>query len=163
MTVGGAPFGDSSRCDWDQFLEQITYWAREVRYELDTPDFWAELKNSARVLAELDDELADNRPFTQGERTQIAQGLDEVKEHVSATYHPAPEQMAVIERGVEELKEATERVNRKDWGLMFQGIILGWVVDAFVPPEAVHGILMVLLYGIAHIAGGGPPAIPPLA
>lgn len=156
-------FGDFTICDWNQLLDQIGEWAKEVRYELDTPDFWEEVKGNSRVLTELDDELADNRPFTPGERSQIAQRLDEIKEHVSDRYHPAPEQMVQIERGVEELKEAAERVSRKDWKLMLQGTVLGWVVNALVPPEALHSILVVLLHGIAHIVGGGPPVIPPLA
>jgi hypothetical protein len=163
--VGEATFAEFSPCDWDQLIDQVAEWAQEVKYELDTPDLWRELKSSSRVLAELDDESATTAPFTAGEQLQISERLAEIKEYVRRTYEPSEEQMAQIERRFDEAGEASRRIGRKDWKLMFMGTVFGLAANDLVPAGAVHSIFAVLLHGAAHLFGvdGGPPVFPPQA
>jgi hypothetical protein len=82
---GGVPFGEFSICNWDQLMGDVAEWAKEVRYELDTPDPWQELKNTSQVLAQLDDELEDNTPFTDAEQEQISERLAAIEQHIATT------------------------------------------------------------------------------
>jgi hypothetical protein len=163
--IGEALFGEFSPCDWDQLIDQIAEWAQEVRYELDTPDLWQALKNTSRVIIELDREPATNAPFTAEEQLQISGRLAEIKRYVRETYEPSEEQMALIERRFDEAEEASQRIGRKDWKLMFMGTVFALVANDLVPAGAVHSIFAVLLHGAAHIFGfgGSPPVIPPQA
>jgi len=50
-SVGSADFGRCSSCDWEELMAILAEWAEEVRYELETPDLWAELQQVPEVLA----------------------------------------------------------------------------------------------------------------
>jgi hypothetical protein len=43
---------------WSDLLEELKYWAEEVRYVNDTPDLWEELKRAPQILAAV--EAADS-------------------------------------------------------------------------------------------------------
>jgi hypothetical protein len=49
--VGGASQGLSSQGHWDTLIAALDSWAREVAYEIETPDFWAELRQMPQILA----------------------------------------------------------------------------------------------------------------
>jgi hypothetical protein len=73
------------------------------------------------------------------------------------------EQIASLEAGVEELKEASRRVGRKDWRLIFYGLFVTMAANDLMPVATVQTIFTVVGHGLAHLfgIGGPPPALPP--
>ena len=147
--------------EWGDVLEQLEYWADEVQYVTETPDFWAELQQVPEILVASQAADASNAPFTPGEQAEISARIDQVKDVVR---RENPEltagQLAAIEQGLDEVKEASTRVGRKDWIVMINGTLLGLVANGLVPPHVVQAVFNVLIIGIGHIFGiGGPPTM----
>jgi tetrahydromethanopterin S-methyltransferase subunit G len=150
------------RCDWSQLITQIEEWAKEVKYESDTPDFWEELKKSERLLAAVQAEESSNALFTADEQAEVARQIEGIKRQIRTSYELPAEQLAAIEQKLDEVREASQRVGRKDWVLILYGAAVGMFVNDSVPSHVVQGVLAMAVHGVAHIfgLGGLPPAIP---
>jgi hypothetical protein len=71
--------------------------------------------------------------------------------------------MSRLEERLDEAEEATRRIGRKDWRLLFLGVMLTLIVTALIPPEVVQHLLTTALDGLDHIFGGGRrPQLPPM-
>jgi hypothetical protein len=116
------------------------------------------------ILAAAQSADGSNAPFTPDERAEISIGVDHVKDTVR---RENPEltaaQMAAIEQALEQIKEATTRVGRKDWLMMASGALLSQVANGLVPLQVVQSISHMLTTGIGHLfgIGGLPPMIGP--
>jgi hypothetical protein len=65
-----------------------------------------------------------------------------------------------VERGLDELREASTRVGRKDWLTMLNGAMFSLTVNDLVPQHVVQGAFQMLISGVGHIFGvGGPPPV----
>ena len=160
-TVGNVYQGRSSLGDWSDLLNRLMVWAREVAYEIDTPDLWAELRQVPEILATAQSPDASNEPFTADEQADISTRIDRAKDAVRQDNPElTTEQMSAIEQMLDEIKDASTRVGRKDWVMMANGALLGLIVNDLVPPHVVQSVFNMLITGIAHIFGiGGPPPI----
>jgi hypothetical protein len=115
------------------------------------------------ILAAAQSADGGNAPFTPDERAEISIGVDQVKDTVrQENPELTAEQMATIEQALDEIKEATTRVGRKDLAMMINGAMFGLIVNGLVPPQVVQSIFHMLTTGIGHLFGiGGPPIIGP--
>jgi hypothetical protein len=160
---------------WPRVLDLIEKWAHDViawhakvlekgeqeRQYQAIPDLWA-LRGTIPP-ADIPDP-ADNASFTPSEREEIAARLDAIKRYAKEAYPElSSQQFADIERGIDELKEATERVGHKDWRIMLYGTALNMIVTDLVPPHIVQSIFTMAIHSLAYILGGGgpPPSIAP--
>jgi hypothetical protein len=160
MTVGHAFLRECSPCTWKQLMENLYEWAKEVRYEIDTPDLWAEVRRVPEILAAVQDTRATNAPFTPVEQAQISNQLDEVKQLVREQYELTDDQLAVIDQRLDQADEASKRLGRRDWAMMFYGGVISTFMTNAVPPGVIQTVLTTVLHGIGHILGfGGPPPI----
>jgi hypothetical protein len=125
MTIGSVARGRLSSCTWDQLLDGLAEWAQEVRYEAETPDLWAELKQVPAVLASAQGEDASNAPFSSDEQAEISNRLDAVKQLVREQFELTDDELAAVDQKLDELKEASKRLGRKDWAT----IIIGGMVS----------------------------------
>jgi hypothetical protein len=145
---------------WAQVLEELAYWADEVRYVTDTPDFWAEMRQVPEVMAASQVADASNAPFTADEQAEIARRLDEVKQLVRDQFELTSEQLATVDQRLDDAEHASKRLGRKDWMLMFYGGVMSTFITDAVPPSVIQTVLTTVLHGIAHFFGiGGPPPI----
>ena len=146
--------------DWNQVIECLAAWAQEVKYETDTPDFWTELRQVPEILATAQAANASNAPFTPDEQAEIAHRLDEIKQLVREQFELSADQLDAIDQKVDELKEASERLGRKDWLMILYGSLVSTFVTGAVPSGVIQTVLTTVVHGIAHIFGfGGPPPI----
>ena len=60
------------------------------------------------------------------------------------------EQMAAIEQTLDEVKEATTRVGRKDWVMLANGALIGLVASDLVPPDVVQ-VIFHMINEIGHL------------
>lgn len=70
-------------------------------------------------------------------------------------YRLSVEQLAVIDKRLEEAAEASQRLGRKDWKSLFYGAVFGLIVNDAIPPDVAQHIFTGVLHGIAHLIGGG--------
>lgn len=158
--VGGANLVGYRGIEWPQLMDELATWADEVRYEMNTPDLWAELKRVPQVLAASQTTDASNAPFSPNEQSEISGKLDEIKKLVRGRFELTDEQFAVIDERLDDAEEASKRLGRKDWILMFYGAVTSTFMTDAVPPNVIQTVLTTVVHGIAHIFGfGGPPPI----
>jgi hypothetical protein len=156
--VAGGPRKTLESKTWDGVLERFTKWVKEVKM----PDFWADLSPGQEFPTDAQyDDLA-NTPFTPDEQTEITEQLQAIKKSVKEAFSLTTEQMARVEARLDEADRASKRIGRKDWLLLFSGVVLTLIVTDFVPPDAAQHILTTALHGLGHLFGATRPRrIPP--
>lgn len=137
--------------EWRGVVQEAGSWARDVKRECVDPDFWSELQAGRDLLAEARSADFSNTPFTPAEQTQIAGHLREIKEYVKKTYSLSAEQAARVEERFNDAEEASRRMGRKDWLLLFGGALLSLLLPAVVPPDAIHHILAATTQSLGHL------------
>jgi hypothetical protein len=158
--AGDGPVEERTGLSWYRVEEQIGLWLSDVKWHVNTPDLWAELRRKRELLAAISDDAVENKPFTDGEQQQIAGQLQELKEYVGRTRSLPEPQMRLLDERLDYLVDAAKRVGRRDWLLMLAGVILTYVLAVELPPEAARDILDTLLRGIARILGQEFPELP---
>jgi hypothetical protein len=139
---------------WQSLVTRIGRWLEDVKRDLEMPDLWAELQRDAQLLFGTNsDDVAENRPFTQAEQNEIASRLQALAEHARRTYGLPAAQMRVLEAKVDYLVKAAGRLGRIDWLNVCAGAILGYLLNASLPPEAARGMFSVLFRAIGHFYG----------
>jgi hypothetical protein len=154
-----------SRFSWVTAEERIRKWAKDVKRDVETPDLWAEIEREGEILTGLRYVGVENTPFTLDEQAHIAEQLERIKESAKTTYALSDAQMLALEAKLDEVKDASARLGRKDWVLLFGGVMLTVIVTGLLPPEAVQNILVAVLHALEHLftSGGGPHLRPPSA
>jgi hypothetical protein len=81
-------------------------------------------------------------------------------DYVREKFELSGDQVAAIGQTVDELKEASKRVGRKDWKLMFYGAFVSLGLAQVVSTGVVDVAFRLAVEGLGHIFGaGGPPMI----
>jgi hypothetical protein len=93
-----------------------------------------------------------------GRGTFVAQ-LQVIKRSVAEKFELTNEQIAHIDERLDEAAEASKRMGRKDWLLLFGGTVFNLIVTDTVTPGVAGHIFTMVVQGIAHLFGGGPPQI----
>jgi hypothetical protein len=139
---------------WQSLVTRIGSWLEDVKRDLEMPNLWAELQRDPQLLFGADsDDGAENKPFTQAEQNEIAARLHELAERARRTYSLSATQMRALEAKVDYLVTAARRLGRIDWLNVCAGAILGYILNASLPPEAARGILAALFRAIGHLYG----------
>jgi hypothetical protein len=149
---------------WIVLEAKVRDWATEVKLDADTPDRWAEIQREGEILTGARYIDVENTPFTLDEQAQIAEQLEQIKRSAQATYGLSDERMLELSAKLDEIKDASGRMGRKDWVLLFGGAMLGLILTDLLPPSAAQNILITVLHGLEHlfVGGGGPHLLPPM-
>ena len=149
---------------WPELLSLVETWARKAHEIAEeyavTPDLWAQLRQSKALIAE--QQQFANTPFTEPEQSEISSQIQRVKEYIQATCELTAEQLAVVEDRLDHAEQASHRIGRKDWLMLFNGALFSLVLTDLVPPQPVQHILWMTFRGLAHLfvgIGGGPPSL----
>jgi hypothetical protein len=147
--------------DFDNIMLYLTDWANDVRSIIETPDFWEDLRGSRELIADIQHGDTGNAAFTQDEQKQIADQLQEIKGQLREQFGLTTEQLAQIEERLDEAAEASTRIGRKDWLLLFGGTILNLIVTDTITPGVAGHIFRTVVQGVIHLftGAGGPPQI----
>lgn len=136
----------------------ITYWLDEIRQTVGVPDYWEELKRSQGSIAVIRHEDFGNTPFTEDEQRQISAQVQKAKKHLEQ-FALSNEQESQIAERLDELVEASHHLGRKDWLIIFITTISPLVVGDIVTPGVARHIFTIVINGLIHLFGGGPPQI----
>jgi len=148
---------------WPELLSLVEIWARKAHELAEkyaaTPDLWAQLRQSKELLA--GQQHFANTPFTQLERAEISNQIQQVGEYIKTTYELTGEQLAAVEDLLDHAEQASRRMGRKDWLVLFNGALFSLLLSDLVPSQAVQHILWMTLHGLGHLFGiGGPLLLP---
>jgi hypothetical protein len=141
---------------WDNVKDALKKWLFHVKRDIDTPDLWAGLRRDTAFLSAASAPTLENTPFTFGEQQQIAEQLRAQAATLKQHYALSPEQEAALNENIEILIEASTRVGRKDWQLLFSGVLFTWLTATALPPEAVRHFLAIVAPVIGHLFGLAP-------
>lgn len=148
---------------WDVVRDMVETWARKIiekreAYAL-TPDLWLELRQSKTLLTA----PHVNTAFTESQQAQITSQIQQVKAFIKNTYELTGEQIAEVEERLDQVEQASRRMGRKDWLMLFNGAVFSLIVSGFIPPQAAQHILLMTLHGLGHLfgVGGAPPHLAP--
>lgn len=143
---------------------RIRRWAADVKRDVETPDLWAELQRERAILTGARYEDAENTPFTSDEQAEISEQLRQTREFVKKSYPLSEAQLLSLDAKLDEIEVAAGRIGRKDWQLLFYGVMFTVIVTGLLSPEAAQHILTMALHGLAPLLGGGgrPPQLPPV-
>jgi hypothetical protein len=143
--------------------ERVQGWATEVRSDVDTPDLWADLQRELGAATDTRFEDVEDTPFTPAEREEIADKLREIKEFAEKTYSLTGAQVDRLAAQLDHIEAASHRIGRKDWLLLFYGVLFNFIVSGLLRPDAAHGIVVMVFQGLAHLFGGvEAPQLPPM-
>jgi hypothetical protein len=162
-SIGGYGPYDYGPISWGNLRDEIfPQWVYNVKVETDTPDMWEQLRQVRAIIASSRDQDDENTLFTPAEQEQISAQLRQIKESLRATYSLTGDELALIEARLDETEEASQRMGRKDWRLLFYGIILTLIVGDLITPDIVHHILVMAVHGLDSLFGGqGSQQLPP--
>jgi|SRR5665647_141716 len=161
--VGDGPLREWTLYTWPSVLEKVKGWAREVKRDVDTPDLWGEVRRRQGVLTGTIYEDSDNTPFTKAELVEIADKVQQIKEFVK-TQPISEARMLSAEAKLDYVLEASRRLGRKDWAIIFGGAIVSTIVADLLPREVAGDLLTMAAQVLGHIFGGvaGSPQFPPM-
>jgi hypothetical protein len=158
LKVAGDPRSDIQTPGWPEIINAARRWAAIVN----APDLWEELRVAHEFLDDAPGWSVDNRPFTEGERVEISAQFREIRKYIQKTYSLPDNKLSRIETMLEEASEASHRVGRKDWLMMFNGAVFSLILTDLLPPQAAQRILFMALHGLGHMFGiGGPLSVLP--
>jgi hypothetical protein len=151
-----------SICDRDALRQAHEVEAEAVRIADEAlPDLWTlgfDPGTVAVAVAPLESD--DNRPFTVGERTQIASQLRGIKQYLKENFELTGERLERVETQLDATVEASQRLGRRDWLLLFMGTAVSLAASQLVPPDAFPHIVATVLHGLAHMFETGRPHVP---
>jgi hypothetical protein len=159
--IGDVSWPYLDRIEWSDVVREFMEWVGTVKLEAEADDLWQQLGRGNGLLQEVAQEDLSNTPFTSAERAEIAQHLQEIKDYLKESHAVSAEQFARIEARLDEVKEASRRVGRKDWLLLFVGILFTLVLSAVIPSDLLQHILTMTAQGLGRLFGVGPPQLPP--
>jgi hypothetical protein len=155
------PRDKTTMMDWQLVLGVLTIWLQNVKREQTTPNFWERIGQERDLLAATGPTGdTDNSPFSLDEQGEVAKQLNEVKELLARTYQLDGEQLNGIQAGLDDLRESSQRMGRREWLMMFVGTVTTWVLTGLIPPEGAPKVLNLALRGLGHLFGGGMPELP---
>lgn len=140
---------------WGILVANVQRWAEEITQ----PDLWSELIKNEEFLAGTRYDDLGNSPFSTVEQREISNQLQGIKEYVKKAYTLSDEQMRRIEERLDEAEDASRRIGRKDWLLLFSGTIFTLIVSDLVTPDVAQHIFTMTLHGLSQLFGVGASAI----
>ena len=120
-------------------------------------------RRAAEALNSAEDADASNAPFTQEEQLQISARIQEIKDDLKDRLALDADRLARVEATLDRIEEASGRVGRKDWLMMFNGAVFSLFLSDLIPQHAATHIVVMASTGLGHLFGIGsmPPSLPP--
>jgi len=154
-SIGDEPAEQFFEPTWSSVTNSAGVWAESVEEFMKAPDLWAELRREKKFLSGDEYESASNTPFSLAEQSRIAGQLREIKDYLADRYPLSDEEISEVEVRLDEVAAAKHRVGRKDWLLMFYGVMFTLIVTALLPPDAVQRIMAMVSHGLGDLFGFG--------
>ena len=126
-TVEYSP-GEIRKVEWRRHEQQwstkedlLEQWLQRLREDA-KPDLWASVGEPTTLTTAAVSPRLENRPFTESEVGDIVQALHQIETRLLSSIEEFQQgQTTLIRDGFQHLEEASSRIGRKDWILLFMG------------------------------------------
>jgi len=144
---------------WDRTINSVQGWTEKVQEAIkDLQDLWEELSRNRELLDGEPGENIEDTPFTRDEQAEISARIKRAKEYIRTSGELTSEQISRIEARLDHAEEASKRIGRKDWLMMFNGAVFSLVLTDTITPQVAQHIFTLVVHGLGHFFGyGGPP------
>ena len=82
----------------------------------------------------------NNAPFSQAELARISASIESAKKDIRRTIRAQPEQLDLIERKLDEIQGASERMGRRDWINYVAGSLTSVCISAAFAPDITKAV-----------------------
>lgn len=96
-----------------------------------------------------------NVPFTEAELQRVSQSIEEAREKVSTISGLRAEQIQLVHRKLDEIRDAANRMGRKDWVNYAAGSLTSLCITAAFAPEVTRGIFSAVNTAFAWLFTSG--------
>lgn len=155
---------------WKDVLSEIRPWVKgieqflvkAVEYER-TPDLWNELYQARKYFSGQQEQRFDATLFTVAEQAEVSNQIGQIKAYIRAEHRLTREQISRVEAMLKHAEEASSRMNRKDWLILFYGAVSSLVLADLITPQTAQHVFLLTIHGLSHLFGFGglPPQLPP--
>lgn len=152
----GIPAERAYGAAWDDQRDHVYQWLRNIRREFYDPDPWDSIAPIAGSHA------GDASHFNPDERAEVSTRLREILDYIGELRELSEaEKQEVEERFVVPLEDASGRVTRGQWKLMFYGALVTEGVHVGFSSPIWQQIAHFAVQSVAHLFGVPLPALPP--
>jgi len=109
---------------WQTKHSLFMTWLTRLRVEVDAPDLWAMAATERELVEAGQSAELDNKPFSRDEKKAISTKLDELKKILLESQNVDRQRAELVEQQLRYLKEASNRVGRKDWIILVLGTLI---------------------------------------
>lgn len=92
-----------------------------------------------------------NNPFSEDELAKIGQSLEEATQQITAAGLLSTDQLRLVAKTIDDLKESSQRLGRKDWILVVAGAVAGSIADLGLDVAQAKGILRALSSSLSWV------------
>jgi transposase len=153
----------ATRVSWRAAVKSFRKWSERVAKAAGKgtgPDLWKQFNQSREFFENQTKEGAGNSHFTSIEQVEISVRIKQAKEYIHNSSELTDEQFSRIATRLEYIEEASKRIGRKDWLIMFNGTVLGMMVNDTITPQVAQHIFVLIVHGLGHFFGYGGPPLP---
>jgi hypothetical protein len=134
---------------WEYQLKCVREWAQSLNRELSAPDLWKTFSQEQKMIDVASPEMP-NSSFTEAERLTISKKLTEIKKYLLAVQGMDKKHQAHVEKGIDYLIDATNRLGRKDWIGMVIATCMGWAFSRILSLELVRHMWGMIYSGLSE-------------
>lgn len=145
------PVEERQQLTWLRLMSSVEIWLWSIKADRDTPDLWGEVSQNGEVLGPRAAESVDNTPFDAAERAAISEQLRKIQEYVRKSYALSADESRALDERIAYIEGSSGRLGRIDWRNATAGAMLGALVAAVLPPDAVRDFLQMLFEGVGHL------------
>jgi hypothetical protein len=136
-------------------LSIFTEWIKETvevyLNEENTPDLWLQIETYRSFVDERSGDDRDTSDFTEDEKEDVRRSVEDFKRLVAENFSPSKEQQEYINKELDYLSNAVDRLNRFDWRGLAISTLTGIAINLSVDSE--KGRLLFKLFQQAFHAG----------
>lgn len=85
-----------------------------------------------------------------------------MKEDIKADPQLTAEQLTRVENTIDHVEEASKRLGRKDWIMLFNGAVFSLILTDLITPQVAEHVLLITVQALGLFGHGMPPGhLPP--
>lgn len=149
--AGDTLTAELEKYSWSGVMTSVEVWLSAVKADKEMPDLWSELSRQREPLRFLASEATGNAPFTAGEQVEIRKQLQVIQEHLKELYALSGNESRALDERLAYIEQATGRLGRIDWRTTVMGVMLGAIVTATLPPDAVRTFFEMLFDSVGQL------------
>ena len=117
-------------------FSQMLEWIGNVKQQIEEPNLWATISDERSLLEAGSTANSENLPFSKEEQIKVGQALDEIKKYLLMIQQLNLDQQKKVQRQLDYLRDASERLGRKDWLNILISTILSTAVTIGLTPDS---------------------------